>query len=217
MKHSVIIVMVVALALTGCAQNATKAQKGAGYGALGGAAVGAGLGALIGKDGKAAAIGAAVGAGLGAAGGYGVGAYMDQQEAQLRQELANSEAVNIQRNADLLQLNFKGDVVFALNSTEIQPGAYDELARVARVLNQYPQTTIVVAGHTDSSGSDAYNQQLSERRAGSARDVLIGQGVSPARVSTVGYGEQRPIASNATPEGRQLNRRVEIIIAPITQ
>lgn len=214
MKRYVILFSLATLIFSGCAQNASKAQKGTGYGALGGAVIGAALGNLIGGDSEATAVGAAVGAGLGAAGGYGVGAYMDKQEADMRQALAQSEAVNIRRNQDLLELNFKGDLVFDVNSTVIRPGAQDELARVARVLNQYPQTTILIAGHTDSSGSEAYNQTLSERRAQSAGDVLVGQGVNPSRLRTVGYGEGRPIASNATAEGRQLNRRVEITIAP---
>ena len=215
MKSILVSFALLALVLSGCAENASRTQKGAGYGALGGAAVGAGLGALIGGNAKGAALGAAVGAGLGAAGGAGVGHYMDQQEASMRDALAQSESVNIQRNADLLSVSFKSDVMFDHDSSVIKAGAYDEIVRVARVLNQYPQTTIVVSGHTDSTGSDAYNQSLSERRAMSARDVLVGQGVIPGRISTIGYGESRPIATNATPEGRQLNRRVEITIAPI--
>lgn len=217
MKRVTVVLLMMVLVLGGCAENASRTQKGAGYGALGGAAVGAGLGALIGHDAHGAAIGAAVGAGLGAAAGAGVGHYMDQQEADMRNALAQSDSVNIQRNANLLSVSFKGDVVFDHNSTAIKAGAYNELARVAGVLNQYPQTTIVVAGHTDSVGSETYNQRLSERRADAARNVLVAQGVSPARISTIGYGETRPIASNSTPEGRQLNRRVEITIAPIQQ
>ena len=114
-------------------------------------------------------------------------------------------------------MTFKSDFLFSVNSSTLLPGAYDELDRVAKVLNQYPQTTMQVSGHTDSTGSDAYNQKLSERRAESVKSALVGMGVNPARITTIGYGESKPIASNSTEAGRQQNRRVEIRIIPQQQ
>jgi outer membrane protein OmpA-like peptidoglycan-associated protein len=128
--------------------------------------------------------------------------------------LAGVEGANIQRNADMLAITFKSDVLFATNSEALKAGSYDEISRVAQVLNQYPETTIMIAGHTDSTGSDTYNQQLSERRAMSVKNALTGQGVNPARMSAVGYGESKPIADNNNESGRQINRRVEISITP---
>jgi outer membrane protein OmpA-like peptidoglycan-associated protein len=139
---------------------------------------------------------------------------MDNQEATMRQQLAGVEGASIQRNADLLAVTFKSDVLFDTNSAALKAGSYDEMNRVAQVLNQYPDTTILIAGHTDSTGSESYNQQLSERRAAAVKNALSGQGVNPARLSTIGYGESRPIADNNTESGRQINRRVEITIAP---
>jgi outer membrane protein OmpA-like peptidoglycan-associated protein len=139
---------------------------------------------------------------------------MDNQEAELRQQLAASEAVNIQRNADMLALTFKSDLMFDIDSAAIKPGLQNEINRVSQVLVQYPQTNIMVAGHTDSSGSEAYNQELSERRATSVKTALLYQGVMASRVTTVGYGETQPVADNSTSGGRQMNRRVVITIMP---
>jgi outer membrane protein OmpA-like peptidoglycan-associated protein len=189
MKRTLVICLAVALTAVGCAQPMTKTQKGA--------AIGTGIGAVVG----------------GLAGG-GIGRYMDNQEATMRQQLAGVEGANIQRNADLLAVTFKSDVLFDTNSAALKAGSYDEISRVAQVLNQYPETTIMIAGHTDSTGSDTLNQQLSEQRAMSVKNALTGQGVNPARMSAVGYGESKPIADNNTESGRQTNRRVAITITP---
>jgi outer membrane protein OmpA-like peptidoglycan-associated protein len=172
---------------------------------------------IIGRDAKAAAIGAAAGAAIGGLAGAGVGRMMDNQEAEMRQALATSEEVAVRREGDLIALTLKGDVTFDVDSDVVLPGLYNELDRIAQILIKYPQTTIVVEGHTDSTGSDAYNQGLSERRALSVQRLLVDRGVAPARISTVGYGEARPVATNDTPEGRQMNRRVEIRVNPNTQ
>jgi outer membrane protein OmpA-like peptidoglycan-associated protein len=177
-------------------------------------AVGAGLGQVIGGDTKSTLVGAGIGAALGGVAGGSIGRYMDNQEAALRQQFAASEAANIQRNADLLAVTFKSDVLFDVNSSTLKPGAYTEINRVANVLVQYPQTTIQIAGHTDSSGAETYNQTLSERRGMSVQNALSGQGVDAARMQVIGYGEGQPIADNATEAGRQLNRRVVVTIAP---
>jgi len=214
MKRELCAGVAVILALGGCAQMQTKTGQGAAVGTAAGAAVGAGLGQAIGKNTKATLIGAAIGAAAGGLTGAAVGNYMDKQEQAMRDALAQSEAASVKREMDVLSVTFKGDVSFDVNSATLKPGALDEINRVAGVLNQYPQTTILVAGHTDSTGAEEYNQQLSERRAEAVKNALVGQGVAPARITTVGYGESKPIATNDTPEGRQLNRRVEVRIQP---
>ena len=114
----------------------------------------------------------------------------------------------------MLTVTFKSDYLFATNSSTLLPGAYDEVQRVANVLRQYPETNIQIAGHTDSTGSDSYNQKLSERRAEAVKNALVGMGVSPSRLTTIGYGESKPIASNNNEGGRQQNRRVEVRVIP---
>jgi outer membrane protein OmpA-like peptidoglycan-associated protein len=225
MKKLVIVAALFALTVSGCA---TKAQTGALVGTGVGAAVGAGLGQAIGRNTSATLIGAAAGAVAGGLVGTAIGNYMDKQEADMRQALANAEAASIQRerqvldeasrrDVDVLTVTFKSDYLFAVNSSSLLPGAYDEVNRVAQVLNQYPQTTIVISGHTDSTGSEQYNQALSERRANAVKNALVGMGVNPARMTTIGYGKSKPVASNASEAGRQLNRRVELRIVPQQQ
>jgi len=217
MRRTLIFFFVSIVALAGCAQQQpmTKAQKGTAIGAGAGAATGALLGGAIGRNTKGTLIGAGIGAVVGGVAGHSIGQYMDNQEAAMRQELAAVEGASIRREANMLAVTFKSDVLFDYDSSALKPGSYDEINRVARVLNQYPQTAIRVAGHTDSSGSEAYNQQLSERRALAVRDALTGQGVNPQRMSTIGFGETQPVADNNTSGGRQLNRRVEIRIVPL--
>jgi outer membrane protein OmpA-like peptidoglycan-associated protein len=214
MKRTLVICIAVALTAAGCAQPMTKTQKGAAIGTGIGAAAGAGLGQAIGGDTKGTLLGAGIGAVVGGLAGGSIGRYMDKQEATMHQQLAGVEGANIQRNADLLAVTFKSDVLFDTNSAALKAGSYDEISRVAQVLNQYPETTIMIAGHTDSTGSDTYNQQLSEQRAMAVKNALTGQGVNPARMSAIGYGESKPIADNNTESGRQTNRRVAITITP---
>jgi len=224
MRKLVIGVSLLALTVSGCA---TKTQTGGLVGTGVGAAVGAGLGQAIGRSTSSTLIGAAAGAVVGGLAGTAIGRYMDKQESDMRQALATSEAASIQReqqvlaqaegsraqgDLDVLTVTFKSDYLFAVNSSILQAGGYDELNRVATVLNKYPQTTIQIAGHTDSTGAEAYNMQLSQRRADAVKNALIGKGVDPGRMTTIGYGESKPIVSNATEAGRQQNRRVEIRI-----
>jgi outer membrane protein OmpA-like peptidoglycan-associated protein len=205
--------------LASCAapETQTKAQKGATYGAAGGALAGAVIGQAIGRSTPSTLIGAAIGAAAGGLGGYGVGKMMDDQERDMRQALAKSEDAAVSREGNLLAVIFKGDVTFDTNSTVVRPGLQSEINRVAGVLNQYPQTLVRVEGHTDSRGSDAYNMDLSIRRANAVRTLLVQRGVADSRIDAVGYGETMPVATNDTEAGRQRNRRVEIKIAPQTQ
>lgn len=204
------------LLLGGCAETGTmtKSQKGGLVGAGGGAVAGAVIGQVIGRNTQSTIIGAAIGAAVGGAGGYGVGKMMDNQEKAMRNALATSEAAAVSREGNLLSVTFKGDVTFDTNSTEVRPGLYSEINRVASVLNQYPDTLIRVEGHTDSRGSDTYNMDLSMRRAEAVKNLLRQRGVAGNRIEVVGFGETMPVATNDTEAGRQRNRRVEIKIAP---
>ncbi len=198
----------------GCTPPETKTGKGAVYGTAGGAAAGAIIGQAVSHDTKGTLIGTAIGAAVGGLAGTGIGRYMDNQEQALRSAMAHSNATSIQRTGDAISVTFKGDVLFPTGSSAIQPGAYVEIDRMAQVLQQYPETRIRIEGHTDSTGSEQTNLELSQRRAEAVKTALISRGIAPERVTALGYGESRPIASNATPEGRQLNRRVEVFIEP---
>lgn len=195
-------------------QQVNNTAAGAGLGALTGAVAGL----LIAKDksGGDQRKAALIGAGIGALVGGGIGNYMDQQEAELRQQLASS-GVSVTRQGEYIILNMPGNITFATNSADINAGFFDVLNSVVLVLKEFDKTLIDVYGHTDSVGADAYNQTLSERRAASVGQYLIGQGVDGRRVYTQGFGETSPVASNDTDAGRQQNRRVELQLAPLTQ
>ena len=158
---------------------------------------------------------ALVGAGLGALAGAGVGTYMDRQEAKLRAELERT-GVSVTRIGDNITLNMPGNITFATDSADLNAGFFDVLNSVSLVVNEFNQTVIEVAGHTDSTGAETYNQQLSERRAGAVGAYLGTRSVRSDRVITVGMGEGRPVASNDTDAGRQQNRRVELTLVPLT-
>ncbi|MEL6323124.1 MAG: OmpA family protein [Pseudomonadota bacterium] len=186
-------------------------RTGAGAGI--GAAAGAGIGALFGgNDKRNAAIGAAVGALAGA----GVGAYMDRQERRLREQTAGT-GIEVVRNGDQLQLNMPSDVTFASGQSNIQPQFYGALDDVASTLVEFPSTAVDIIGHADSTGAEDFNQRLSEQRAQSVSSYLQGQGVTPVRLASFGFGETRPVADNSTAQGRAQNRRVEIILTPVTE
>jgi outer membrane protein OmpA-like peptidoglycan-associated protein len=183
-------------------------------GGIGGALGGYLLGDLVG--GRRDRTEKIVGAGLGGLAGAGIGAYMDKQERQLRERTAGTD-VQVIRQGDDLVLNIPSGITFAYDSAAVQPQFQQTLDQVAQTLAEYNETYIDVYGHTDSTGSDAYNQQLSERRALAVADYLSRRGVQQARIGTRGYGEAQPIASNDTDAGRAANRRVEIKIVPIRQ
>ena len=184
-------------------------------GAMIGAGIGAVVGLISGDDAVERRQRALIGAGVGALAGGAVGYYMDKQEAALRAELEGT-GVSVTRIGDNITLNMPGNVTFATDSSDLSPAFFDVLNSVGKVLDEYDQTVVEVAGHTDSTGSDAYNQGLSERRATSVANYLRGQGVMNERLITVGMGEARPVADNGSVEGRQANRRVEITMVPLT-
>jgi outer membrane protein OmpA-like peptidoglycan-associated protein len=184
-------------------------------GALIGAGIGAVVGLISGDDAVERRQRALIGAGVGALAGGGVGYYMDKQEAQLRAELEGT-GVSVHRDGDNITLNMPGNVTFATDSSDLSPAFFDVLNSVGKVLDEFDKTVVEVAGHTDSTGSDAYNQSLSERRATSVANYLKGQGVMNERLITVGMGEKYPVADNGSSNGRQTNRRVEITMVPLT-
>lgn len=210
MRALVITALVGSLSLAGCTTNPTTGQRD--YNKT---AIGAGLGALLGagvaksnadsdKMGRAAAIGAVVGA----AGGY----YLDQKEKKLREQMAGT-GVDVNRNPDgSVGLVMPGSITFATNSYNINPSFYNTLNKVAQTLAEDNKNAVVVSGFTDSTGNDSINLPLSENRARAVAQYLVSKGVGSNRVSSKGYGASSPIASNATAEGKQQNRRVEISI-----
>lgn len=181
-------------------------------GALGGAVLGYLTNTSNGEQGRKNAL---IGAGVGALGGAAVGSYMDRQQRDLEAQLSGS-GVGVARQGDNLVLRMPSDVTFATNQSNIDPRFNATLDDVANVLRRYDQSLVDIVGHTDSSGGDAINQPLSERRAVSVADALIRAGVQRERLYVAGNSARNPVASNATPEGRSQNRRVEILIRPFT-
>jgi outer membrane protein OmpA-like peptidoglycan-associated protein len=194
---------------TGEEQNA-KATNGAIIGALAGAAIG-----VASASKKDRAKGALIGAASGAAVGGGIGYYMDVQESKLRQQL-KSTGVSVTRNGDNIILNMPNDVTFGVDETVLSSRAQTVLASVALVAKEYDETRINITGYTDSTGSDSYNLRLSQVRANEVGQFLMQKKVAANRVVSSGRGEASPIANNGTPEGRAQNRRVEIILSPMS-
>lgn len=190
-------------------QQTSKATKGAAIGAAAGVLAGIASSDSSRKR-KERALKLA---GIGAIAGGGTGYYMDVQETKLRQRLENT-GVSVSRDGENIILNMPGNITFETNKSDLKSSFVDVLGSVAEVLKEYKSTMIEVAGHTDNTGSDSYNQLLSESRARSVSDELMRLGVQPVRIDTVGYGEARPVASNETPAGRQQNRRVELTLLP---
>ncbi len=184
----------------------------------GGAAIGAGVGAvaglLIGNNPVQRRNAALIGAGVGALAGGAIGNYMDNQESELRAQLQGT-GVSVSRVGDRIVLNMPSNVTFATDRDQVIPPFYPTLDSVAIVLRKFEKTLIDVDGHTDSVGNAGYNMDLSNRRANSVANYLASRGVDPRRMSAMGYGLERPIASNATEMGRAQNRRVEISISPL--
>lgn len=193
-------------------QKVSNTAIGAGAGAL----LGTMGGLIIGKTTSASTRKSMlIGAGIGALAGGGVGVYMDNQEAKLRKRL-EATGVSVTRQGDVIVLNMPSNITFDVDRADVKPDFYPVLNSVALVFKEYKQTLIDVTGHTDSDGGDAYNQQLSERRAAAVANYLVAQQLNPQRFQVLGMGESMPVASNNTEEGKALNRRVEIRITPLT-
>ena len=223
MKKLLIMITIASLTtLSGCEtfdaytgeKKVSNTAKGAGIGA----SVGAVLAYLKNKDepSKKRKKRMLEAAGIGAIAGGGIGYYMDTQEAKLRKTLRAS-GVSVERDGDNINLIMPGNITFVTAGHDLNAGFHEVLDSVILVLQEFDKTIIVVAGHTDSRGSNEYNQGLSERRANSVSQYLLSKGVVEARIESVGFGEVHPIADNSTAEGRSLNRRVELSLLPITE
>lgn len=207
------VVAAAALLTAGCASNPyTGEHARTATGATIGAGAGAALGNVIAGSGNRTG-GTLIGAAVGATVGGLIGRQMDQQEAELRRQMQGS-GVDVYREGDTIRLQAPDNITFDVNRADVKPQFQPVLDQLAMSIQQYPGTVVQVEGHTDSTGSAAYNQTLSENRAASVRSYLIQRGVEPQRLYAVGYGLTRPIADNSTPEGRAQNRRVEILIVP---
>jgi len=200
---SIVVITMVLSMTTAC--NWSRTARGAAIGAGAGAAAGAAVGHATGSTVRGAIVGAAVGGTTGAL----IGRRMDQQAEELRFALPDAQ---ISRVGEGIAVTFPSGLLFPFDSDQLHPAARDNLTRLAESLREYPDTRVLVVGHTDSVGSAQYNQGLSERRARSAADFIARQGIDRGRLDTVGVGENEPIASNETADGRQENRRVEIAI-----
>jgi outer membrane protein OmpA-like peptidoglycan-associated protein len=203
-----------ALLLVGCTvvdpvtgeRTPNRTANAAIIGAIGGAA----LGTAAGGDDRRNAL---IGAGVGALAGAAIGNYMDRNEQNLRQQLAGSGVGVTRVNQSQILLNVPADITFDFNRADVKGQFVPTLSDVANVLREYPQTTVDVYGHADSVGSDDYNQELSERRAMAVSSVMINGGVMGQRIIATGFGEQRPVASNESEDGRRRNRRVEVLFS----
>ncbi|MHC1742734.1 MAG: OmpA family protein [Syntrophobacteraceae bacterium] len=208
------LLLAVTLLLPGCA-GMSKTEQGAAVGVGVGAATGAVLGQAIGRDTTSTVIGAVAGAAAGGLIGGAIGNYMDRQEQEFRSQMARMEGASVQRYQDNLAITMRSDVLFDVGSARLKPGGMDEVYRVADILNRYPETRVEIGGHTDNTGSERSNFDLSDRRAQSVADALVNAGVNPRRIAARGFGETRPVATNATEAGRQQNRRVVLDVIPL--
>lgn len=206
MKKIVAIVLVASFlfSLTGCS-TWSRSQKGTAIGA----ATGAAIGAAIGKQSGHTAVGALLGAMVGGAAGAYIGHYMDKQAEEIERDI---EGAKVERIGEGIKITFSSGILFDIDKAEVKQPARDNLDKLARILIKYPDTDILIEGHTDSTGSEEHNLELSRARAQAVANYLAGLGVDATRFTIMGYGESQPVASNDTPEGRQANRRVEIAI-----
>jgi outer membrane protein OmpA-like peptidoglycan-associated protein len=198
-------VAIVAVLFVGTYSCATKTQTGAIVGAGAGAIVGGAVGTAAGNT----AVGAIIGAAVGGAAGAVIGHYMDEQAAEMERDLEGAE---IERVGEGIKITFDSGLLFAVDSYDLTVDAEGNLTELARILNKYEDTNVLIEGHTDSTGSEEYNMGLSERRANSVAHHLAAQSVSSGRFAIMGYGETQPIVTNETADGRRQNRRVELAI-----
>ncbi len=206
-------VVVCATMLSSCAawEQQSRTTKGAVYGTGAGAAAGSAIGAIAG-GGSGAWKGAAIGAAVGAIGGGLMGNYMDKQAEEMQKVVGEND--RLRKEQETIYLSLGTDVLFDSGKATLQPGARTKLKELAGILDRYPRTIVSITGNTDSRGSDALNDRLSKERAQAVADELVANGVNPARIQTFGAGASNPVATNATPEGRQQNRRVDMVVKP---
>ena len=201
---TILLIISISFALYGCS-SWSRAEKGAVAGAAAGGAVGAAIGHQYGNTALGAILGAAIG---GAAGAY-IGNYMDKQAAEIERDI---EGAKVERVGEGIKITFDSGILFAFNKSDLQAEAQENLSKLAGILKKYEDTDILIEGHTDSTGPEEYNFELSERRAESVARHLSMEQVSITRFTLMGYGEAQPVADNATDKGRQENRRVEVAI-----
>lgn len=200
-----IMVLIAAFMLLSFNCASSRKSKGTAVGAGSGAVVGG----LIGKAAGNTALGAILGAVIGGAAGAYIGNYMDKQAAEIESDI---DGATVERVGEGIKITFDSGILFDVNKATLKAASKENLAKLAEILNKYPDTNILLEGHTDASGSEEYNQTLSEQRARSVANYLAGLNVSTTRLTEKGYGEAQPVATNDTPEGRQMNRRVEVAI-----
>ena len=202
-----------AFTLSSCAawEQQNRTTKGAVYGTAAGAAAGSAIGAIAG-GGSGAWKGAAIGAAVGAIGGGLMGNYMDKQAEEMQRVVGEND--RLRKEQETIYLSLGSDVLFDSGKATLQPGARTKLTELAGILAKYPRTIVTITGNTDSRGSAELNDRLSKERAQAVADELVANGVNPARIVTFGAGYSNPVATNDTPEGRQQNRRVDIVVKP---
>ncbi len=218
-KATLVVVLAAGL-IVGCQTTdpytGEKKTASATFGALIGAGAGAAIGMISGHDAKQRRQRALIGAGVGALAGGAVGAYMDKQENELRAQMRDS-GVTVTRKGEDIVLNMPGNITFRTGSADLNAQFFKVLDGVAQVAKKYDKTIIEIAGHTDNVGGSDYNRQLSQRRASAVAQYLTSKGISEQRILTAGGGEEHPIASNSTEQGRAANRRVEVTLAPLKE
>ena len=195
--------LAVSIFIYGC--GASNAVKGGVIGGVSGGVVGGVIGDQLGNT----VLGAIIGAAVGGTAGVLIGSYMDRQAEEMKNDIAGAK---IERVGEGIKITFDSGILFATNSSTLQTEAKTNISKLATILSKYPDTNILVTGHTDSDGTEEYNQTLSEKRAKSVSDYTIAQGINSSRFSIIGLGESEPVASNETVDGKHLNRRVEIAI-----
>jgi outer membrane protein OmpA-like peptidoglycan-associated protein len=198
------ITLVVVAALVGCA-SMSNTEKGAVIGAAGGAVIGGVIGNAAGNT----AVGAIIGAAVGGAAGAVIGNYMDKQAAEIERDL---EGAKVERVGEGIKITFDSGLLFDVNKYDVKPEGQANLTKLAGILNKYPDTEILIEGHTDSTGTRDFNMDLSRRRAQSVANELAGRQVLVSRLNQMGYGPDQPVASNTSPAGRAANRRVDLAI-----
>lgn len=207
MKQTLILLLSLTLLFAGC--KTTRTQRGAAIGAGAGAAAGA----IIGKTAGNTGVGAVIGATVGGVAGAIIGKKMDKQAEEIAKEVPNAEVIH-QEGEQGIVVNFSSKVLFGTDKSDLTDNSKATINDLATILNKYPDTDLTIQGHTDSTGPEAYNQTLSEKRALSVANYLKLQGVTAERLTSIGFGETQPVADNSTTDGRAENRRVSFVIVP---